>query len=255
MINTGYLFSNNSNRLFINTSLGCTANCTYCYLPSLNYSKGKTLNTYITAEELIKQVESYKDFKPGNFGTLISFGCYSECWDKKNKKETIKLIKYFLKKGNQIQLSTKKYIDYKDLMEIKDLIQYYGQLTIFISCATISKSKIIEKNTTNPTKRFKSFTISEKLNIPVVLYIKPVLYNITIKDIDNYIEIIKKYNIKHTVVGSLIKTNGTGEVAPFINDNSMHNEPIEQEKIITEALKPLCNVYKKSTDVIKTLKN
>ena len=116
MINTGYLFSNDSDRLFVNASLGCSANCVYCYLPTLNCSKGKPLSTYITAEELIKQFETYKDFKAGKNGTLISFGCYSECWDEKNKPQTIKLIKFFLEKGNQIQFATKKYVDFKNLI-------------------------------------------------------------------------------------------------------------------------------------------
>lgn len=139
MIDTGYLFSNEPDRLFVNTSLGCCANCSYCYLPTLNYSKGKELNTYITAEELIKQVESYDGYKPGKEGTLISFGCYSECWDENNKPQTIKLLKYFLEKGNQIQFATKKYVDYKELSEISKLIKYEGQLIIFISSATISE--------------------------------------------------------------------------------------------------------------------
>ena len=49
----------------------------------------------------------YNVLKFGKNGTLISFGCYSECWDEKNKPQTIKLIKYFLEKGNQIQVATK----------------------------------------------------------------------------------------------------------------------------------------------------
>ena len=56
---------------------------------------------------------------------------------------------------------------------------------------------------------FTDLEISNKLNIPVVLYIKPVLYNITLKDVDKYVEIIKKYGIKNVVVGSIIKTNGS----------------------------------------------
>lgn len=254
MIDTGYLFGKDSSRLFVNTSLGCTANCSYCYLPNLNYSKGKKLNTYITAKNLIKQFKKYKDFKPGKNGTLISFGCYSECWDKKNKTQTIKLIKFFLKKGNQIQLSTKKYISYKDLAKINKLIKYYGQLSIFISSATISEWKKIEKNTTNPNKRFESFNLTKKLNIPVILYIKPVLYNITIKDVNKYVEIIKKYNIKNVIVGSIIKTNGTGEIAPFVKDNSLFTQPIEQEKEIIKELSKVSNVYTKSIDVLKTFK-
>lgn len=254
MINTGYLFSNDKERIFINTSLGCSANCSYCYLPTLNYSKGKELSNYITAEELIKQFEEYKDFKEGKDGTLVSFGCYSECWNDKNKKETIKLINYFLEKGNQIQFSTKRYVDYKDLEEISKKIKYKGQLVIFISSVSITEWDKYENKTTNPDERFKSFKIQEKLNIPVILYIKPVLYNVTINDIDKYIELIKKYNIKDVVVGSIIKTNGTGEVAPFVNDNSMHASHIEQEDIIIDKLSKLCNVYKKSTYALKQFK-
>lgn len=250
MINTGYLFSTEKERLFINTSLGCTANCAYCYLPTLKYSKGKKLDNYVTAEKILKDLENYKEFELGRNGTLISFGCYSECWDERNKKETIKLIKYFLEKGNKIQLSTKKYIDYKELTDISKLIKFYGQLTIFISSATISYSDVLENNTTPPKERFKSFLITKELNIPTILYIKPVLYNITIKDIDLYKEVIKKYNIKDVVVGSIIKTNGKGEVAPFVNDNSMHAEPIEQEKEIITSLKEVCNVYTKSLQVV-----
>ena len=116
--------------------------------------------------------------------TLITLGCFSECFDSKNKIETIKLIKYFLKKGNQIQLSTKKKIDIEDIESFKNLIQYLGQLVIYISSATISKWNIIEKGTDSSNKRFETFEISKKFNISTVLYMKPVLKGITIKDID-----------------------------------------------------------------------
>lgn len=254
MINTGYLFSNDSDRLFINTSLGCSSNCVYCYLPTLNCSKGKPLSTYITAEELIKQFEVYSVFKAGKDGTIISFGCYSECWDENNKIQTIKLINYFLQKGNRIQFSTKRFVNYVDLVEISKNIQYYGQLVIFISSATVRKWATCEKGTTDPDQRFRSFEVMEKLNIPVVLYIKPVLYNITIKDIDIYINIIKKYNIKDVVVGSVFSLNGTGEVAPFVNDNSIHAQPIEQEKDIINSLSSVSKVYTKSLQVINNFK-
>ena len=254
MINTGYLFSNEENRLFINLSLGCAANCSYCYLPIINYSKGKKNNNHISADKIIKQVEAYKNYKPGKDGTLISFGCFSECWNDYDKNDTIKLIKYFLTKGNQVQFSTKKFVDYKDLIDVSKLIKYYGQLTIFISSATIRYWDKFEDGTTDPSQRFKSFEIIKKLNIPVILYIKPVLYNITIQDIDKYFAVIKKYDIKDVVVGSIIKTNGTGEVAPFVNDNSMRTKPIEQEKELIRLLSKVCNTYTKSIHVLEKFK-
>ena len=75
-----------------------------------------------------------------------------------------------------------------------------------------------------------------------------------IKDINKYIEVIKKYNIKDVVVGSIIKTNGTGEVAPFVKDNSMHTQPIEQEKDIIDSLSKVCKVYTKSIHVLDNFK-
>ena len=140
------------------------------------------------------------------------------------------------------------------MVKINKLIKYYGQLSIFISSATISEWNKIEKNTTNPNKRFESFNLTKKLNIPVILYIKPVLYNITIKDVNKYVEIIKKYNIKNVIVGSIIKTNGTGEVAPFVKDNSLFTQPIKQEKEIIKELSKVSNVYTKSIDVLKIFK-
>lgn len=172
----------------------------------------------------------------------------------KKKPQTIKIINYFLQRGNKIQLSTKKFVDYKDLVELSKNINYYGQLTIFVSSSTISKWNKLEKGTTQPTERFKSFEVMERLNIPVVLYIKPVLHDITINDVDQYIEIIKKYKISDVVVGSIIKTNGTGEVAPFVNDNSMHTQPIAQEDYIRSRLLKVCNVYTKSIQVLENFK-
>lgn len=223
-------------------------------LTDIKLFKRESIRHIITAEELIKQVESYKGYKSGKNGTLISFGCYSECWDETNKPQTIKLIDYFLKKGNQVQFSTKRFVDYRDLIEIGNNIKYYGQLTIFVSSATISAWDKFEKGTTEPLQRFKSFEINKELNIPVILYIKPVLLDITIKDINKYIEVIKKYNIKDVVVGSIIKTNGTGEVAPFVKDNSMHTQPIEQEKDIIDSLSKVCKVYTKSIHVLDNFK-
>ena len=76
--------------------------------------------------------------------TLITLGCFSECWDENNKQETIKLIKYFLKKGNQVQLSTKKYITVEEVEQFRDFINYLGQLIILVSSATISEWKKFE---------------------------------------------------------------------------------------------------------------
>ena len=99
MIDNGYLFAKDNKRIFINTSLGCAGQCAYCYLPKMGYSNGSDNYRTISAQTIIEFIEKNKlDI---NQKTLITLGCYSECWDEYNKNETISLIKYFLKKGNQ----------------------------------------------------------------------------------------------------------------------------------------------------------
>ena len=100
MIDTGYLYSKDNKRIFINTCLGCTGKCSYCYLGKMGYDNKNIVGEVKKAEELIKKVEEVGISKD----TLITLGCFSECWDNNNKIETIKLIRYFLQKENQIQL-------------------------------------------------------------------------------------------------------------------------------------------------------
>ena len=108
IFNNGFIYTKDSNRIFINTSLGCVGQCEYCYLPKMGYSNSSNNIKTIFAQDILDCIKLNKIHI--NKKTLISIGCYSECWDDYNKKETINLIKYFLKKGNQIQIN----IDDKD---------------------------------------------------------------------------------------------------------------------------------------------
>lgn len=250
MIDNGYIFIKDDKRIFINTSLGCSSQCSYCYLPKIGYQNNTTNYNTMPAKKIIEFIENNNlDL---NEKTLITIGCYSECFDEYNKIETINLLKYFLKKGNQIQLSTKRQIFKNDLNEILPLIKYYGQLIIFITSTTISKQEIIEKNTTPIIKRFKNFSL---LNIPVVLYMKPVLKDITIKDLDLYKKYIKKYKIKDVVVGSVFTDNISDETVPFSTKNELFYNKISDEDIIISELESITNVFRRSTEVTKKYYN
>ena len=248
MFDNGYIFFKNNKRIFINTSLGCNGNCTYCYLPKIGYNnKSENFDT-VSAQRIINFIKNNN--LNINENTLISIGCFSECWDEHNKAETISLIKYFLEKGNQIQLSTKKEIIGNEFTDILPLIKYYGQLIISISSSTISKHDSIEKNTTCISDRFKSFSVLNNLNIPVILYIKPVLEGITINDLNLYKHYIKKYKIKDVVVGSLFTNNKSEEIAPFSTKNKLFYNKSKDEDMIFSELSKITNVYRRSSEVV-----
>ena len=248
MVDNGYLFAKDNKRIFINTSLGCAGQCAYCYLPKMGYSNSSDNYRTISAQTIIEFIEKNKlDI---NQKTLITLGCYSECWDEYNKNETISLIKYFLKKGNQIQLSTKKQIMKEELTEILPLINYFGQLVIFVSSATISKHDTIEKNTTPISNRFQNFSLFNSLDIPVVLYMKPVLKGITINDLELYKKYIEKYNIKDVVVGSIFTNYISEETVHFSNKNELFYTKNSDEDMIISELSKITNVYKRSSEVM-----
>lgn len=188
--------------------------------------------------------------------TLITLGCFSECFDDNNKSETLKLIQYFLKRGNQVQVSTKRELKVEEFFQFRNLIQYLGQLLLYISSATISQWDTTEKGTIEPVKRFNSFEISKKLNIPTILYIKPILKEITIKDIDLYKEVINEYNIKDVVVGSMFGEQPSQETVHFSNERLLLYNPFSDELKIKHELMQIKNVrvFSRSSQVAQYYK-
>lgn len=250
MIDNGYLFAKDEKRLFINTSLGCMSKCKFCYLSKMGIEKISRK----TSDEVLDFLENLE--YEYNVDTLITLGCFSECFDEINKDETIKIAKYFLERGNQVQIATKRYVSLDDIKELVPLIKYYGQFILFVSSSTISEYEEYEKGTEKLEQRFKNFDLL-KHNIPVVLYIKPVIRNVTIKDVDLYKKLIEEKRISDVVVGSIFTEEETRETVHFSNDNKLFYNECSDEKIIITSLRSIARVWKRSTEVTRyfALKN
>lgn len=244
MVDNGYLFAKDDKRLFINTSLGCKSKCKFCYLSKVGI---KTLDRKTSGEVLDMLDNSQYEW---NEDTLITMGCFSECFDEVNKIETIEIAKYFLKKGNQVQIATKRYVSYDDIRELIPLIKYTGQFILFVSTSTILGYAAYEKGTEGLEHRFETFDLI-KYDIPVILYIKPVIENVTIKDIDLYKRLIKEKKISNVVVGSIFTEVENEEKVHFSNDNNLFYNECDDEKDIIESLSKVAKVFKRSSEVTK----
>lgn len=216
MISSKHIFGD-SNRLFLNLDLGCSSECSYCYLPSEAIQIGRNnldLDSRISAQELHEHLCNDERFIHGPEGTLLSIGCYSETWDPRNRENTVQLIKRLLCHGNNIQLATKRKVDTTDTKTITEDEHWNKQLSIYISSTTLSHWKMYEKRTVPPNIRFSSFKSCADIGIPAVLYIKPVLPGITILDADLFGKIIQEYNIP-CIVGDMFKESNGGKVSPI----------------------------------------
>ena len=241
----------NSKRVFVNNAIGCNAHCSYCYLAGLIGEQEKVWKySHIDA---LEQLRSMGEFQLGKEGTIISLGCYSECWSEENREETKKLICKLAASENPIQMATKKWIDPKDLKEIDSYLQYENQLTIYISIPTISESEKIEKDTDTPMQRMQNFKANGKFNnCNFVLYIKPVLKGVTINDLNEYVNIMKQYHVP-CVVGDYLTYNEEGKwTKDMVGEGYLREEKVDDADKIIERLKQEGRVFRHSMEVIES---
>ena len=240
----------NAERVFVNNAIGCNSQCTYCYLPYLIKEQEDIWKySYIDA---LEQLRTMQDFKLGKQGTIISLGCYSECWSEENREETKLLICKLANSENPIQIATKKLINFEDIEEIDKCLHYKEQLTIYISIPTISESETMEKDTDLVIKRIENFALDSKLkNCNFVLYIKPVLQDITIKDIEKYAEIMRKYKVPCVVGDNLVYSTDGKWTKNMVGEGYLKEDKVEDVDKIMEQLSKVGQVFRHSTDVIK----
>lgn len=237
-------------RIFLNTALGCTSQCQYCYLPDLDMGSGPI---YISAEDALSMLHQLKDFVPGPQGTILSLGCYSECWDKVNKLETVKLLASLASQGNYLQMATKQSISREELMELDALAQYPGQLGIYLSVPTLSQAEKLEPGTALPESRLAPLRWQEELkNIYFVLYLKPVLAGITLEDAETYGQLMKTFHLP-VIVGPLLTKGNTGNV--LVGESCLREVMCDESEILKQQLSHYGSIYIHSTEIVDKLRH
>lgn len=235
-----------SERIFLNTSIGCNASCNYCYLPQLGV-RGN--NARITAEDLLEALQNMTYFKKGREGSILSLGCYSECLDIQNIGETFKLLVGLLSLENRIQLATKQKFAVDLAQYIDENRIYKHQVTLYVSMPTISGITKLEPGTVGYEDRVCNIELCERYEIPKVLYIKPFLPNITAKDLSKYLTLVRKYQLP-VVVGNYLR-DGCKAVAADVGEGLLFDSGSSDEKVnFISELRKYTTVYEHSTEAM-----
>ncbi len=235
-----------ASRIFVNTDMGCKANCQYCYLPALNIVHGERK---ISAHQAIEIVENLEYYRSGKKGSIISVGCYSECMDEDNITDTIELVKHFIERDNFVQLATKKKIEKHFFGEIIQCANVERRLWIYVSLPVISNYHLIETGTDSPCERIKNFDVCKQYNINSALYIKPYLEGITNQDINQYSKLVSHYNIP-AIVGEMLTTRDTMN-ATLVGEKRLFEYKIEGMDEFIDQLQKETRVFAHSIDCIK----
>lgn len=190
-----------SGRVFIDPAVGCASNCRFCYIGEFGYSTVE-ISPYSGAD-IATILSNDNRFIPGQNGTIISFSPHTEAFDKQVISKTIEYIKALSALGNPMQIATRRKLSREVVATAVSGLAYYGQLTLFVSTCSISYHHLFEAGTTQPSVRFETIEICHQENLPVCLYIKPIIPNVTILDAENYISVIENYSVKFVCVGAL----------------------------------------------------
>lgn len=245
------LVAGQQDRLFINTGLGCKGGCQYCYLPNIGIGEViRDVDQSIIIDEIEKR-EKDGGFITGAQGTIVSFGCFTECWDKATRKLTLEMLLYFLAKGNYIQISTKEFIGKKDIELLCSHLMFRNQLTINVSMPVYYEAKQIEPNTEDVNKRIENFKYNKRYGMDVLLYIKPFLENVTMGSLDVYRKLIQRYDLS-VIVGKYLQVNREmGSRLQMVGEKEMWQVESEQQRKLVEILRRVTKVYENSVQVIE----
>jgi DNA repair photolyase len=150
-----------------------------------------------------------------------------------------------------VQVATKFTVQYKDIKELISSVRWKGQLTFYISCATIKHRNVFEAGTVPPEERFTSFTLNEIF--PFYLYIKPVIQDVTLLDLPTFSEVIKKHGIG-AVVGSRFQACTSPVIAPIGNEK-LFTLSSSDEEIISSGLFGVGAVFRESVQAVDFWRN
>lgn len=243
--------SGNKERVFISAAFGCCHHCAYCYLYEM---KIKGVQCSFKKEELLNELNRQGIFIPGKHGSLITIGCFTECWDEINRETTIQMINFFLQQGNYVQISTKKEISERDIISIAENIQFKNQMNIFVSLPTLSYAKKFEPDVDSPDLRIKNLDIKRKYGINTYLYIKPVIESITIKDKRRYAKLVKQYQVP-VIIGELMYPASDKDSRNFfIGRVCMREYRSDDSDKLARFLGKYTSIYRHSDDAIKQMR-
>ena len=232
--------SGDKSRVFVNPVLGCDSNCSYCYLGSQGLELGKKTAPPMSSDFLIDGLLSFPGFVKGRYGSIVSVGCYSECWSRSNVSVTKEFLSKALDFGNPIQFATKREVLEEQLAEISGSIKWSGQLSLFISCSSISKWNEYEKGTSRPIDRFKHISKLISLGVMVCLYIKPVIDSVTLADLSLFCDVIEREKCA-VVVGESFSYDSSGSkegrLAAPIPSFNLFIESVSDRSMLLEAFR------------------
>ncbi|MDQ1295933.1 MAG: hypothetical protein QG608_3820 [Actinomycetota bacterium] len=187
-------------RFFVDIATdGCGSGCSYCYLSEPGKPAAYLSKNQVSA--LLHNLISHSGFVPGRHGTLVSLSPGTE--PLKNSvavRNTRMILEKVLPLGNPVQLPTKERIPDLIIDVADSSTQFPGQLVVFLSLATMTRSPQLEPGTAGIIDRLKNIELLRGTGLRISAYIKPFLRS-AVEELDHFVTTLNKSQPDSICVG------------------------------------------------------
>lgn len=205
-------------RYSMNLYRGCTHNCAYCDGRAEQYQIesdfGKTVSVKINAPELLeKALSPQRKRKPLEKSVIILGGGVSDSYQPAEKQYELsrKALKTILKYSFSVHILTKSDLVLRDLDLITAINQQSRAIVSFsFSSVNENVSKIFEPGVPSPTRRLEAMAKLKQAEIPVGMFLMPVIPLITDTPqmMDSTINAAKQAGIDFIIFGGMTLKQG-----------------------------------------------
>jgi DNA repair photolyase len=186
-------WSDDGRRVFVSSDLHCPLECSFCFVESL---KGQRSPQGASAAPLYYySILGDKRFARGE--TTIMVGGFNDPFLPKNMEFTLAFLHECREIGNPIHIATRMPVKEKDFSR---LAQYFSSVVINYS---VSSMRNVGLEPNNQVDRFASAKQMIAAGANVALFVRPVIKDVTVPDLDELIKRAKESGVKVVTVGGL----------------------------------------------------
>lgn len=234
--------------LTIHITENCPYSCQYCYIKDLGFEFDSGTPSPLSGKELVFSLLNNPAFFPGKGGTLLAIGAVSEPF--LFPRKMMNYLRELSRLGNPLQFSTKAYLSPELARKIKRIIRNHkSKISPLVTIVTLSYASELEKNAPSPSKRFKTIQNLAEAGLQPVLFLRPIIPGVNVKEAEILMKRAKKAGAVGVVFGSFRVTRRivhrleeqgvpTFEIKRRVKQIDEKQRPVplfEREKLMTQA--------------------
>ncbi len=157
----------------VHSVVGCTHECTYCYLPDMGVSFSRAQPYALSGEEMALALLSNPYFLPGPTGTYIAIGSLGEPLHPVGVSRTLEHIEALARLRNPMQLSTKVAVSEELAQGLRRASG--AALNPLVTVVALRGWRALEPKAPDPYSRLEGMAHLRRAGLHPMLFLRPIV--------------------------------------------------------------------------------